>query len=123
MESSIVVAIIGLVGAVIVALIQKSRKENKTDHNIVAQLLEVVHHDIIKVEDVLRQKDIDQRNLDLENRSIEDELNIIKNRQKDLEIEESAELKQARIDSQEVVAKEKELKDAIKDSINCVNGR
>ena len=79
--------------------------------------------DIIKVEDVLRQKDIDQRNLDLENRSIEDELNIIKNRQKDLEIEESAELKQARIDSQEVVVKEKELKDAIKDSINCVNGR
>lgn len=79
--------------------------------------------DIIKVEDVLTQKDIDQRNLDLENRSIEDELNIIKNRQKDLEIEESAELKQARIDSQEVVAKEKELKDAIKDSINCVNGR
>jgi len=79
--------------------------------------------DIIKVEDVLRQKDIDQRNLDLENRSIEDELNIIKERQKDLNIEESAELKQARIDSQEVVAKEKELKDAIKDSINCVNGR
>ena len=79
--------------------------------------------DIIKVEDVLRQKDIDQRNLDLENRSIEDELNIIKNRQKDLEIEESSELKQARIESQEVVVKEKELKDAIKDSINCVNGR
>jgi hypothetical protein len=79
--------------------------------------------DIIKVEDVLRQKDIDQRNLDLENRSIEDELNIIKGRQKDLDIEESAELKQARIDSQEVFAKEKELKDAIKDSINCVNGR
>ena len=79
--------------------------------------------DIIKVEDVLRQKDIDQRNLDLENRSIEDELNIIKERQKDLNIDESAELRQARIDSQEVVAKEKELKDAIKDSINCVNGR
>jgi len=79
--------------------------------------------DIIKVEDVLRQKDIDQRNLDLENRSIEDELNIIKERQKDLEIEESAELKQARTETQEIVAKEKELKDAIKDSINCVNGR
>ena len=79
--------------------------------------------DVIKVEDVLRQKDIDQRNLDLENRSIEDELNIIKERQKDLDIEESAELKQARTDSQEIVAKEKELKDAIKDSINCVNGR
>ena len=53
MESSIVVAIIGLVGAVIVALVQKGRKENKTDHNIVAQLLEVVHHDITKVEDKL----------------------------------------------------------------------
>ena len=79
--------------------------------------------DLEKVESTLREKDIDQRNLDLENRSIEDELNIIKNRQKDLEIEESAELKQARIESQEVVVKEKELKDAIKDSINCVNGR
>ena len=53
MESSIVVAIIGLVGAVIVALVQKGRKENKEDHNIVAQLLEVVHHDISKVEDKL----------------------------------------------------------------------
>jgi len=53
MESSIVVAIIGLVGAVIVALIQKSRKENKADHNVVAQLLEVVHHDVTKVEDKL----------------------------------------------------------------------
>lgn len=53
MESSILVAIIGLVGAVIVALIQKSRKENKTDHNVVAQLLEVVHHDVSKVEDKL----------------------------------------------------------------------
>lgn len=53
MESSIVVAIIGLVGAIIVALIQKSRKENKSDHNIVAQLLEVVHHDVSKVEDKL----------------------------------------------------------------------
>ena len=51
------------------------------------------------------------------------ELNIIKDRQTDLTIEESAELKQAKIDSQEVVAKEKELKDAIKDGINCVNGR
>ena len=79
--------------------------------------------DIIKVEDVLRQKDIDQRNLDLENRSIEDELNIIKERQKDLNIEESAELKQARIETQEFNTKETELKDAIKDSINCVNGR
>ncbi len=53
MESSIIVAIISLVGAVMVALIQKSRKENKQDHNTVAQLLEIVHHDVSKVEDKL----------------------------------------------------------------------
>ena len=53
MESSIIVAIISLVGAVMVALIQKSRKENKEDHNTVAQLLEIVHHDVSKVEDKL----------------------------------------------------------------------
>jgi len=58
MESSIVVAIIGFVGAIIVALIQKSRKENKEDHNIVAQLLEVVHHDVTKVEDKLDHVEI-----------------------------------------------------------------
>jgi len=79
--------------------------------------------DLEKVESTLREKDIDQRNLDLENRSIEDQLNIIKERQKDLNIEESAELKQARIETQEFNTKETELKDAIKDSINCVNGR
>ncbi len=79
--------------------------------------------DLEKVETTLREKDIDQRNLDLENRSIEDQLNIIKERQKDLNIEESAELKQARTETQEFNTKETELKDAIKDSINCVNGR
>lgn len=50
METPIVVAIIGLVGGVIVALIQKSRKENKQDHNTVADLLHEVHRDVIKVE-------------------------------------------------------------------------
>ena len=79
--------------------------------------------DLEKVESTLREKDIDQRNLDLENRSIEDQLNVIKERQKDLNIEESAELKQARIETKEFNTKETELKDAIKDSINCVNGR
>lgn len=50
MESSIIVAIIGLVGAVVVTLIQQGRKENKTDHNIVANLLKEVHSDVVKVE-------------------------------------------------------------------------
>lgn len=53
METSIAVAIIGLVGGVIVALIQKSRKENKQDHSVVAELLHEVHRDVVKVENKL----------------------------------------------------------------------
>lgn len=53
METPIVVAIIGLVGGVIVALIQQSRKENKQDHNVVAELLHDVHRDVVKVENKL----------------------------------------------------------------------
>lgn len=53
METSIAVAIIGLVGGVIVALIQQSRKENKQDHNVVADLLHDVHRDVVKVESKL----------------------------------------------------------------------
>jgi len=49
-DNSITVAIIGLVGAIIVALIQKSRKENKEDHNVVAELLHDVSRDVSKVE-------------------------------------------------------------------------
>ena len=50
METPIIVAIISLVGAIIVALIQQSRKENKEDHNIVAGLLHQVHKDVVNVE-------------------------------------------------------------------------
>ena len=50
METSVVVAVIGLCGGVLVALIQKGRKENKTDHNVVANLLRNVHDDVVKVE-------------------------------------------------------------------------
>jgi Na+-translocating ferredoxin:NAD+ oxidoreductase RnfG subunit len=53
METPIVVAIISLVGGVIVALIQQSRKENKQDHNVVAELLHDVHRDVVKVENKL----------------------------------------------------------------------
>ena len=53
METPVIVAIVGLVGGVIVALIQKGRKENKTDHNVVANLLHEVHKDVGKVEDKL----------------------------------------------------------------------
>ena len=53
METSVIVAVIGLFGGVLVALIQKGRKENKTDHSVVADLLRNVHDDVVKVEDKL----------------------------------------------------------------------
>lgn len=53
METPVVVAIISLIGGVIVALIQQSRKENKQDHNVVAELLHDVHRDVVKVENKL----------------------------------------------------------------------
>lgn len=53
METPILVAIISLVGGVIVALIQQGRKENKKDHNIVANILNNVHKDVVKVENKL----------------------------------------------------------------------
>lgn len=39
---AIYVAIIGTVGAVIVALIEKSRRENKSDHNVVSEKLDML---------------------------------------------------------------------------------
>lgn len=36
------VALIGLVGAVLVALIEKSRRENKTDHGVVSEKLDII---------------------------------------------------------------------------------
>jgi hypothetical protein len=38
----ITVALIGLVGAILVALIEKGRRENKADHNVVAEKLDMV---------------------------------------------------------------------------------
>lgn len=42
-------AIIAAVGGVLAALVQKSRKENKSDHNIVAGLLYDVKDDIVNL--------------------------------------------------------------------------
>jgi len=39
MDSTIVVAIIAAIGGILAALVQKGRKENKDDHNVVAGLL------------------------------------------------------------------------------------
>jgi len=53
METPIIVAIISLIGGVIVALIQQSRKENKQDHNVVSSLIKQVHKDVVNVENKL----------------------------------------------------------------------
>jgi len=50
---TITVALIAAVGGILAALVQKSRVENKTDHGIVASLLQDLHEDVAKVEDKL----------------------------------------------------------------------
>ena len=47
MDSAIIVSLIAALGAVLAALVQKGRKENKDDHNVVASLLVNVKDDII----------------------------------------------------------------------------
>jgi hypothetical protein len=49
MDSTIIVALIAAVGGVLAALVQKGRKENKDDHNVVANLLVGVKDDIINL--------------------------------------------------------------------------
>jgi Na+-translocating ferredoxin:NAD+ oxidoreductase RnfG subunit len=44
---AIAVAVIAAVGGILAALVQKGRKENKEDHNVVAGLLSKVKDDII----------------------------------------------------------------------------
>jgi hypothetical protein len=75
------------------------------------------------VDNNLRLPTPEKTNLNLENKTLDDQLNVLKDRQKDLNIEDSAELKAAKTDSEQVDTKQKELKDAIADGIDCVNGR
>lgn len=39
---AIFVALIGIVGAVLVALIEKGRRENKADHGVVSEKLDII---------------------------------------------------------------------------------
>lgn len=47
MEPTITVALIAAIGAILASLVQRGRKENKDDHNVVANLLVNVKDDII----------------------------------------------------------------------------
>ena len=65
---AIVVAVIAAVGGILAALVQKSRRENKEDHNVVADLLVRVKDDIIdlhhKIDHVDEQVDKVDEKLD-----------------------------------------------------------
>jgi hypothetical protein len=49
MDASIVAVVITGVFSVLVALIQKTRKENKQDHNLVYETLQNLHEDVRSV--------------------------------------------------------------------------
>ena len=70
-----------------------------------------------------KKQDIELRNLDEEVGTVESQLNILKQRQKDLGIKDNEEVKLTTKEADEFKAKEKEIKDAIIDGINCFNGK
>jgi len=74
-----------------------------------------------RIENTLRTKEMDQTTIERENKSLDDQLNTLKENQKDLKIEDSDELKSSKKQSEEVTTKQKEIKDAIIDGINCIN--
>ena len=49
MDNTIIVALIAAVGGVMVALVQRSRKENKDDHAVVIRTIRLVHDDVKEV--------------------------------------------------------------------------
>jgi hypothetical protein len=74
-----------------------------------------------KLDNTLKTKESDQVIIDQENKSLDDQLNVLKGKQKDLNIEDSKELQTSKKESKEIADKQKEIKDAIIDGINCIN--
>ena len=70
-----------------------------------------------------KKRDLETKNLDQENADLDSQLTLIKERQKDLGIEDSAEIQTTKRAVDEFNQKSKEIKDAIKDGINCVTKR
>jgi len=69
------------------------------------------------------KEDIELRNLDEEVGTVESQLAILKDRQKDLGIRDNDDVKLTTKEADEFKNKQKEIKDAIIDGINCLNGR
>jgi len=70
-----------------------------------------------------KTRSLESRSLDQENIDLESQLNILKERQKGLDIEDSVEIQRSKKAVDEFNQKNKEIKDAIKDGINCVTKR
>ena len=64
-----------------------------------------------------RPESLESKNLDQENVDLESQLNILKDRQKGLDIEDSVEIQTSK-KAVDDLKKNKEIKDAIKDGIN-----
>jgi len=69
------------------------------------------------------KEDIELRNIDEEVSTVESQLDILKDRQKDLGIRDNDDVKLTTKEADEFKNKQKEIKDAIIDGINCFNGR
>jgi predicted nucleic acid-binding Zn-ribbon protein len=79
--------------------------------------------DLDNVEANTKDIEINYKNLDSENQTIQRQLEEQKSKQEILEIKDSDELVSSQKEIDELNTKEKEIQDAIIDGINCINGR
>jgi hypothetical protein len=79
--------------------------------------------DLENFERTTTQVDIENRNIDIENESIEVQVNQLRERQKNLGIEFDDEISPFTKTLENFNTNKKNIKDLIKDSINCVNGK
>ncbi len=100
------------------------KKQEVTSQDTGARTRNPVEQKAVDEYEASRSKeDITLRNLDEETGTVQSQLNILKERQKDLNIKDSEEIKTTTRESDELNTKQKEIKDAIIDGINCFNGR
>jgi len=79
--------------------------------------------DLDNFERTTNEIDIEQRNLDIENESIEFQLNQLRERQRNLGFEFDDEITSFTKTLEDFNTNRKQIKDIIKDGINCVNGK
>lgn len=101
------------IGPVKKQIINESRGTYKTDDQI----------DLENFEQINKSKSIEQKSFDKENADLEAQLENYKVTQKDLSIEDSEDLIFAKQDVEEFNQRRTEIKQAVKDGINCINNR